>query len=228
MVIQNWTDVIVGSFQNLWYQLVSFLPALIASLIVLVVGLIVAAGLGALVEKIFDLVKLDSFLVKIGLEPYFERAGLKLKGARFLGRLVYWFVVIASVLAISDILGFYALSSFIESVLLYIPNVIVAALIMLAALVAGNFTRHVVKASIMSAKLGGAHFISTVPWYAFIIFGLVAALNQLEVATVVVNTILTAFLAMLAIAGGLAFGLGGKEYASHLISKFEEHVEGRK
>ncbi|MCL5733784.1 MAG: hypothetical protein M1334_04000 [Patescibacteria group bacterium] len=226
MVIQSWTDVVVSSLQGLWITLVGFLPALIGALIVLIIGLIVAAGLGALVEKVFDVIKLDSFLAKIGLEPYFQRAGLKLRGSRFLGRLVYWFIVIAFLLAASDILGFYSLSAFIRDVLMYIPNVIMAVLIMLAALVAGNFTRKAVKASVMSSKLHGANFLATVTWYAFIVFGFFAALTQLDVATSIVNAVVTAFVAMIALAGGLAFGLGGREYAAHLISKFKEHIEG--
>ncbi len=228
MIIQSWTDVVVSSLQSLWITLIGFLPALLGALIVLIIGLIVAAGLGALIEKLFDLIKLDAFLAKIGLEPYFQRAGLKLRGARFLGRLVYWFIVIAFLLAASDILGFYSLSAFIRDVLMYIPNVIMAVLIILAALVAGNFTRKAVKASVMSSKLHGADFLSTVTWYAFIVFGLVAALNQLEVATSLINAVVTAFVAMIALAGGLAFGLGGRDYASHLISRFKEHVEGQR
>src|SRR5258706_452483 len=126
MIVQSWTDVIVASLQNLWIGFAHFVPNLIGAIVVLIVGLIVAAGLGALVEKIFDAIRLDAFLAKIGLKPYFERAGMKLRGAYFLGRLVYWFIVIAFLLAASDSVGLYALSGFLSSVLNYLPNVIAA------------------------------------------------------------------------------------------------------
>ncbi len=225
MIAQTWTDVIAGSLQNLWLGFASFVPNLVAALVVLFVGLIVAAGLAALVEKIFDAVRLDKFLEKIGLKPYFERAGLKLRGAYFLGRLVYWFIAIAFLLAVSDALGLYALSGFLASVLAYLPNVIAAVLIMLAAVVLASFLRKVVVASVMGAKLRAARFLGSLTWWVVIVFGLLAALTQLNVATEIIQSLVTGFIAMLALAGGLAFGLGGKDYASYLVGKLRDHHE---
>ncbi len=227
MIVQSWTDVVTQSLQSVWMQFASFMPNLIGAIIVLIIGLVVAAGLGALVEKIFEALRLDTFLEKLGLRPYFERAGLRIRGAYFLGRLVYWFIVIAFLLAASDSLGLYALSSFLDSVLAYLPNVIAAVLIMLAALVLGNFVRRVVTASVLSAKLHAAHFLGTASWWVIAIFGFFAALTQLNIATAIIQSIVTGFIAMLALAGGLAFGLGGREYASHLVSRLRERTESK-
>lgn len=164
MIVQSWTDVVVASLQNVWLQFVNYVPSLIGAILVLIIGLIVAAGLGLLVEKVFDALRLDSFLEKIGLKPYFERAGLRLRGSFFLGRLVYWFIAIAFLLAACSSLGLYALSNFLNQILVYLPNVIAAVLIMLAAVVVGNFVRRIVTASVLSAKLHAAHFLGTLTW----------------------------------------------------------------
>lgn len=227
MYVQSWTDVVVGSLQNLWMGFANFIPNLIGALVVLVVGLIVAAGLGTLVEKIFDAIKLDVFLARLGLAPHFERAGLRLRGARFLGQLVNWFIVIAFLLAASDSLGLYALSDFLKSVLAYLPNVIASVLIMLAAVVLGNFLKRIVIASVMSARLHAANFLGTLTWWAVVVFGFLTALVQLNIAASVINTLITGFIAMLALAGGLAFGLGGREYASYLLGKLKNQTETR-
>lgn len=227
MVVQNWTDVVSNSFLNLWVGFVNFIPVLIGALVVLIVGLIVAAGLGAVVEKIFDAVRLDSFLMKLGLGPYFDRAGMKLRAAKFLGRLVYWFVVVAFLLAASDILGLFALSGFLKDLLAYIPNIIAAVLIMLAAVVLGGFLKKVVTASVLSARLHAAHFLGSLAWWSVVVSGLLAALVQLNIAASIINSIITGFIAMLALAGGLAFGLGGRDYASYLIGKLRDHTEPR-
>jgi hypothetical protein len=225
MIVQSWTDVIVGSLQNLWLGFANFVPNLIGAIVVLIVGLIVAAGLGALVEKVFEGIRLDSFLGKLGVQPYFERAGLKLRASYFLGRLVYWFVVVAFLLAVSDSLGLYALSSFLTSVLAYLPNVIAAVLIMLAALVLATFLRKVVTASVMSAKLHSARFLGSLTWWAVTVFGLLTAMTQLNIGAAIIQSIVTGFIAMLALAGGLAFGLGGRDYAGHLINRLRDHTE---
>lgn len=227
MVVQNWTDVVAGSLQNLWFGVASFIPNLLGALIVFVIGLVVASGLGALVEKIFDAVKLDSFLTKLGLTPYFERAGLRLHGSRFMGQLVNWFLIIVFLLAATDILGLSAFSSFLGEVLAYIPNIVVAVLIMLAAIVIGNFLKRTVTASVMGSKLDGATFLGSLALWVTTVFGFLAALVQLNIAPSIINTLVIGFIAMLALAGGLAFGLGGKEYASHLLNKLREHTEGR-
>ncbi|MBI4160462.1 MAG: hypothetical protein HY506_00970 [Candidatus Yanofskybacteria bacterium] len=223
MVAQNWTEVVVASLQRLWDGVFSVLPSLIGALVIIIVGLVVAYVLGTLVvEKILEALKLDSLLAKLGLAPYFERGGLRLRGARFVGQLVYWFVTVAFLLAASDILGLFAFSSFLMQVLLYIPNVVMAVLIMLSAVVAANFVRKLASASVMSAKLHAANFLGSMAWWAIVVFGFLTALVELNVATSIINTVITGFVAMLALAGGLAFGLGGKDYASALINRLRE------
>jgi hypothetical protein len=224
-MVQNWADVLTGSFQTLWIDFLNYVPQIVVALIVLIVGLIVAAGLAALVEKIFEALRLDGFLAKVGLRPIFERAGIRLRASYFLGRLVYWFVILAFLLAVSDALGLYALSTFLNSVVNYLPNVIAAVLILLAALVVGHFLRRVVTASVLSAKLHAAHFLGTLVWWVVVVFGFLTALSQLNVASEIIQTLITGFIAMLALAGGLAFGLGGKDYASHLLRKLQDRTE---
>jgi len=226
MVIQDWVSVIVGSLQDLWIASVGVLGDIIGALIVLIIGLIVASGLGALVERIIAAVKLDKLLTSLGVDEYFERAGLSVNSGKFLGKLVYWFLVVVFLLAATDILGLFTLSAFLRDVAAFIGrNVIGAVLIMLAAVVVGNFLRNLVKASVKSAKLHAASFLSSLTWWAIVIFGFFAALSQLGIAVAILNSIVTGFVAMLALAGGIAFGLGGKEYAMHLVAKLREHTE---
>ncbi len=227
-MIESWSVVITQSLQGLWMGFTDFLPSLIGALIIIIVGLIIAAAFATLVEKIFEGIKLNKFLHTIGLTPYFDRAGLKLNGSVFLGRLTYWFLLIAFLLAASDALGLYAFSGFLSSVLAYVPNVIIAVLVMLAAVVVANFLRNLIKMSVRGAGLHSANFLGTLTWWALVIFGFFAALSQLNIAREIVNTLVTGFIAMLAIAGGLAFGLGGKEYAGYLIGKLRDNTETRK
>ena len=227
MIIQDWLSVIVGSLQNLWVGAIGVLGNIVGALLALIVGLIVASGLGALVERVVSLLKVDKLLSNLGVQEYFERAGLNMNSGRFVGRLVYWFLVVVFLLAATDILGFYTLSNFLREVLLYIPNVIVAVLIMLAAVVVANFMRNLVRASVKSAKLHAAPFLATLTWWAVVVFGFFAALTQLGIAVSIINSLVTGFVAMLALAGGIAFGLGGKDYAEGLVNRLREHTEGR-
>jgi hypothetical protein len=228
MVLQSWGDLIVSSLQTVWVQVASFIPNLVVALIFLVIGLIIAAGLGALVEKIIDAIKLDTLLRRAGVEQYVERAGMRMSSGRFLGQTVYWFFVLVTLLAVAGSLGLTAFASYLESVVGYIPHIVAAVLIVLAAAVIANFLRKLVRGSILSARLHAANFLGGLTWWAVFLVGLAAGLRELGVGQVFsdyLGAVLQGVVLMVALAFGLAFGLGGKEYAAHLIERFRSHYE---
>ncbi len=225
MYIQDWTALVVNSLQGLWAGAIGVIANILGALIVLLIGLIVAGGLGALVERVIGVIKLDKALVGLGLQEYFERAGLSINSGKFFGKIVYWFFVVVFLLAATDILGFYSLSNFLRDALLYIPNVIVAVLIVLAAVIMANFLRKLVRVSVRGARLHASNFLGSLTWWSIVVFGFLTALSQLGIAVAIIQALVTGFVAMLAIAGGIAFGLGGKDQAASLISKLKEHVE---
>lgn len=227
MIIQKWTDVLVLSLQDLYRQVLNFLPSLIGAIIVFVVGLIIAAGLGAIVERVIGALKIDSLLKRVGLEEYTKRANIELNFGHFLGQVVYWFIVLAFLLASAEILNFYNLSGFIQDFLFYVPNIIIAVLIMMASFVIANILKHIVRASVMSARLHSAKFLGAAVWWIVVVFGILAALVQLKIAVSIIETVITGLIAMLALAGGLSFGLGGKDYASEVIGRVKNELEGR-
>ncbi len=225
MVVQDWVGVLVASLQNLWQLAVGLIPSLVGAFVVLIVGLIVAAGLERLVERLVYYVKVDSVLRKLSVESYLQRANMELNAGHFLGRIVYWFILVAFFLAASDILGFAALSGFLSDVLLYIPNVLIASLIMLAGVIVANFVKGVVAASVLSARLHAAKFLGAIAWWVVMIFGFLTAAVQLNIAVSIINTVITGVIAMFALAGGLAFGLGGRDAAARWVSKLENEIE---
>ena len=227
MFVQTWVDVISFSLQNLWQGFIVFLPSFLGALIIFFVGLIIATGLGKIVEKIIDALKLDRLLEQLGLNRFLERADVRLHSGRFVGVLVQWFFIIVTLLAVSDILNLLAFSDFLTQVLFYVPNIVVAVLIMLAGVVLATFLAKLVRASVLAAKLHAAHFLGALTRWSILIFAFFAALSQLGIATALVNTLIMGFVAMLAIAGGLAFGLGGRDVAAAWLEKLKSEVSNR-
>ena len=228
-LIQGWSNITLGALDNLWIQVLGVIPLILGALIVFVLGLIIASVLELVVVKIVRLIKLDSLLMRSGVEEYLKRGGLRLDTGKFFGKIVYWFVVVAFVLAASDILKFYAFSNFLNSTILtYIPNLIVAVLILLSALIIAGFLKTIIKTSVSGARLEGANFLGSLAWWTIVVFGLLAALVQLGIASSLFNIIISGLVAMVALAGGIAFGLGGKEHASHFISKMRDQLENKR
>jgi len=224
-----WTDAIVTSLTDVWQQFMSFVPNLIAAMIVFGVFWLVAVGVGRLIEKALVVLRINTAFENIqGLKKAVQQAGLKLNIARLVGEVFKWVILIAGLLAATDILGLRDVSAFLMSVLLYVPNVVVAALILIIAAVLANFVYRTVQASVDAAGFTSGGAIAAISKWAIIVFAVFAALLQLNVATQLIQTFLWALFAMLAIAGGLAFGLGGKDLAAKWLKKVDADLSGKK
>jgi hypothetical protein len=162
-----------------------------------------------------------------GLRDAAQRANVAINIPRLLGEIVKWFFILVTLLAATNILGLSEVSQFLRQVLEYVPNVVVAALILVIAVVLANFVYRTVSASVTAAGFGSASAIAAVSKWSILVFALLAALVQLNVAVSLIQTILTAFFAMVALAGGLAFGLGGRDLATKWLKKVETDLQGR-
>lgn len=224
--LPSWSRVVVESLQNSWSAVAAYLPLFITAVIVFVFGWLVASALGTIIAQAMRALKVDSLLQKLEIERALERGGLKLNAGAFIGGLVKWFVIIVALLATTNILGLDEVGAFLGDVLRYIPNVAVAALILLIALKVAEVVERVTRSSAEAAGLSGS-LAGVMARWAIWIFAVLAALLQLGVATILIQTLVTGLVAMLAIAFGLAFGLGGKEAAANFIERLRRDVTAR-
>ncbi len=224
-MVQTWSQVLIASFQQLWEGVIGFLPQLIIALVIFIVGWVIAVALGRVVAQIVRAFKVDRALQALGAEETLSKAGFRLDAGAFIGGLVRWFFIIVFLVASIDVLGLTQVNSFLRDVvLLYLPNVIVAALILVVAAFIADTTKRVVVGSARAADVPSAAFLGGVTKWSIWIFAILAALYQLGVAGVFAQTLFTGFVAMLSIGGGLAFGLGGKEAAARYLEKLRKDI----
>lgn len=225
MIIQTWGEFLVASFQTLSLQVLSVVPNLLISLIIFVVGWVVAMVVGQWVAQILKVARLDTALSSVGIGELVNKAGYRLNSGAFIGRIVQAFIVIIFLITALDVLHLTQINLFLyEVVLNYIPNVIVAILMLLLAAVIADFLQKLVVASAKAADVVYAELLGGLTRWAVWIFAILAALNQLNIAAVFAQTLFTGLVAMLAIAGGLAFGLGGQQAAARYIEKLREDI----
>lgn len=212
-------EILLDSLNTIWQSFIGFLPTLLAALIVFIVGWIVSIFLGKVANRIIRTIKLDVLLAKLGFKKAFAKAKLRLDSGKFFEELVKWFFILVFLMTAADILGLGEVTLFLRSILLYLPNVVVAAIVLLAAVIVASFMQKLVKASADAAGLVSSGAVAAIVKWAILIFGLVIALSQLGIATTLIQTIVIGLIAMFALAGGLAFGLGGKEQAARFLEK---------
>ena len=224
MVLQTWGDVVVASLQEVWTGVANFLPLLVGALIVFVVGWVVAVAIGKLVEQIVDSLRVDKLLIKLSVHKVWERAGWKTDSGAFVGALVRWFLIVVFLLAAVNVLGLTQVSDFLRAVVLYLPNVVVASLILVIAAVIADAVEKLVRGSVSAMGYKGSLAGVVVRWAVWV-FAAVAALLQLGIATALVQTLVTGIVAVLVLAFGLAFGLGGKEATADAIYKLRNELK---
>lgn len=192
----------------------------------MVIGIIVSNLLGKLARKIVSFLRIDRITRRKELKDEFQDWGIDWDFPAWAEWLVKWFFYIVTFVTVVDILNIEQLTSFLERFVLYLPQVFVAIIIMAVGLVVGTM----LKSIIQKASKGffpterPARFLGSLAKWSLFIFALMAALVQLGVAGELVQILFTGFVVMLAIAGGLAFGLGGREHASRILDRAEEEL----
>ncbi len=220
MILKTWSEVLTQSFQDLWMGVANFVPNLVVAIIIFIAGWVVGSLLGRVVSQIIKSLKVDNALRSAGSEALLNRAGFRLNAGRFVGGLVKWFVIVVFLVASFDVLGLSQVNDFLQQVvLLYLPQVIVAVLILLVAALIADAMQSVVVGSAKAAELKSAQFLGNVTKWAIWVFAVLMALYQLGVAAAFVQTLFTGFVVALALATGLSFGLGGKEAASRILDR---------
>lgn len=227
-VIQNWGTQLGGAFQGIGTAGVQFLLNLVLAIIIFIAGWVVGSVLCEVVSKIVKAVKIDAILESAGARGLLNKAGFSLNTGAFLGGLVKWFVIVIFLVAALDILKLEAVTQFLTSVVLgYIPQVIVATLILVVAAYLADLAQKVLTGGARALESKSAGFVGGVARWAIWIVAILAALNQLGIAGGMMQTLFTGLVAMLAIAGGLAFGLGGKDAAARYIEKLREDISNK-
>jgi len=217
MIVQSWAETTTIALQNLWQGFLSFIPTLVGALVVFIIGWFISVGIGKLISEILTKIKFNQLFERAGWKQALEKAELKVNAAEFVGAIVKWVLVIVFLLAAVEILGFIQFAVFLKSVLAYLPNVIVAALIFVVTVILVDILEKIVRAGVEGVKVGYGQLVSVIVKWSIWIFAILVILHQLGIAKSFMETLFTGFVAMLVIALGIAFGLGGKEVAAEML-----------
>ena len=216
----SWADVLSASLKSIWLGFAGFVPTLVAALVIVLIGFVVASMLCKLVENVVKFAKVDAALQAAGFDKVVEKAGFKLDSGHFLGKLVEWFLDVVFLVAALDVLGLKQVTAFLSDVVLgYLPQVIGAVFIILAAALVAEAMQKVVVGAAKATGMKSVNFAGNVTKWAIWIFALLAAVMQLGIAVAFINTLFTGIVIAVSLALGLAFGLGGQDAAAKYIEK---------
>lgn len=218
--MQQELDIFLASFHAVIRQVADFLPKLLVALVLLFLGWMLAKLTRAAVRRLLALAHFDRLAEKTGIEEFLRHGDMQITFSGVISEVTYWLVLLVVLVTVSSSLGLTAVAELFNRVALYLPNVIVAVLIVIFGTLLARFINRLVFAWLRNLGVDGALTISTVSEYAVQIFAVFVALEQLAIATHLLTTAFAILFGAVCLALALAFGLGGREWAAEVIRKW--------
>ncbi len=232
MNTENLTLRISESLVDIWPGLINgiinAIVILVFALIVLFIGWLVALGIGQLVTRILVAIRFNQYIEKAGIKKALDKAELKVDAAAFLGAIFKWIVFVMVLSVVAEILGLFQFAGLLQDILAYLPNVIVAVLILVVAVIVSEILEKVVRAAVEGVKVGYGALAGVIVKWSIWVFAIFAMLRQLIIVPTLVDALFNAIVfgavAFLVISLGLAFGLGGKDVAAEILRDLKKKI----
>lgn len=219
----NPVDILGQALVDTGMTLIAFLPNVIIAVVIFALGWAFGSILGRAIAHLISVIRIDNALHKAGFDKLSERAGIRISMAAFLGGIVKWLVVVAFTIASAEILGLTQVTQLLRDILVYIPQVIVAAVVLVIAMLIGDFVARLVDHSTRGIGMRGHFAAQVAKWSIIIVGGIFPALTQLRIAQGLVEVLFTGVVFAMSLALGLAFGLGGRDAAAKAIEKMKQN-----
>jgi len=216
------TTVVTGAWNAFATKITAFLPELIGAIIIFVVGWIIARLVKLAVEKLLKLVRFDTATEKTGVRGFLKKGEIVKAPSEIVGSLVYWFIMILVIIASFDALGLPIVSDLLNSIFLYIPNVVAAIIVLVLGFLLGNLLAAVVRTAASNAGLKNAEGLGKLSLYAIVFFSAAIALIQLGIGEEIVVSAFGIGFGAAALAMAIAFGLGGRDVAAEYLKQWLE------
>lgn len=222
MAVTDWSTTTTVALQDGWLRIVNALPNLLGALVIIIIGILVANLLKWVVARVIEVSGLQRWFDDLHFAQTLRQANMNTNLAAMISEFVKWVVIVLFLIPSASILGLPQVSSLLNDIIRYLPNVGSAVIIVFLGALFAEFFGNIVRATAASIGATASVTLSVLSRYIIYIFAGLAAIAQLGIAEGVINILLTGLVAAAAIASGLAFGLGGKDAASDLIAKVRQ------
>lgn len=211
----------INAFGNALSGVFSFIPRLVGFLVILLIGWLVGIAVAKVLTAVLRKVGFERLSRRIGMTNLEQRMGMRMDSAQILGKVAFWFIFLIFLVPATDALGLPTVSSTLTVLVNYIPNIFVAILVLFLGTLLGVLAGDIVRGTATASRAGNPEVFGKIVCWAIIGFACLIALQQLQIAPVLITVLFTSIVGGLALAFGLAFGLGGRDPAQRLLSRGE-------
>ncbi|HEX3264328.1 MAG TPA: mechanosensitive ion channel [Candidatus Limnocylindrales bacterium] len=217
--IQNWGDAIFVSLSNALNGFLSAIPLIVGAIVILIIGWVISSLVARLVREVLARAGADRLFAEHGGEVYGSQSR-KIKPSVVASEIVKWIIRFVFLVAASNVLGMPQVSTLLNQVLLWIPNLLVAAVILLVAPLIGRFLRGLIEVGAGNMGFSNAPLLGRIAEMAVIAFAVLIAIDQLGIAADLLTILFMGVVGAVSLAFGLAFGLGGRDVAGRITERW--------
>jgi hypothetical protein len=223
--ITEWSAALMTSLAAAMAMFFSAIPKILGFLVIVIVGWLLASLVEKGVAAILRAIRFNELATRSGLADFVSKMGTGTDAAGMIGVVVKWFIRLIALVVAFDALGLPAVSDVLRQLLLWLPNVIVALVVLVIGGLAARAVSNLVRGAAAEGGLGNPEFLAKLASAMIWAFAVVVAVNQIGIATTLVNTLFMAFVGALALGVGLSFGLGGKDTAAEIVRNWYSRAQ---
>lgn len=220
--ISDWGEAIRTALAGALALLLTGIPRIIGFLLILLIGWFISGLLGRAVAGLLRVIRFNDLANRAGISGFVQQMGVRRDASGVLADIVMWFVRLITLVVAFDALGLPAVSQVLQQLLLWIPNLVVGLVILVIAGLAANAVARLVRGATVEAGFSNPDMLSSIARIAVWSFGIIVAVNQIGIAQTLINTLFIGLIGALALALGLAFGLGGRDTAGQIVHTWYE------
>lgn len=215
-------QIVQDSLSNFFTTTAEFLPSLFGALIILIIGWIIAKMIKWAVLRVLKAIKFNNLTGKLGINDYLSKGGINTTGAGLIASLVYWIIMLSVLNTFFNSLGLEVVSTLLNSVILYIPNIIVGCILLVVGMYLAEFVSGFVVATLKAGSFdnSNAETLGKVAHTVVMFFVAAMVLSQLGIGKEIVQSVVQIVLGGLGLAVAIAFGFGGRDWAGHIVNKY--------
>lgn len=213
----DWRAIIVEPAQMIIDKAIIYAYKGLGILVILIVGWFLAKAVENLVARFLKIAQLDTAADKAGITKILVKGEIKRTLSELIGALAYWIVMLIAIVAAVNALNLTVAAALLHSIIAYIPNVIAAIFVLAAGMFLANMAAAGINAVAINSGISSGQLLSKIAQTVIIVLAIIMALEQLKIATTIINLIIPIVLGSFGLALGLAFGLGGKDAAAKIV-----------
>lgn len=218
MDLKIWQNSLEQSMLSLWEKVTTYFPNIAGALLIVAIGYFISKVLRKTSEKILTKSKLDNVCDKVGVHEAFAKVGIKNKFSSIVGFLIFWMFMLTFLISAAESLNLAKVTETIDALVMYLPNVLGAALVFVLGLMLAQFVANALEGLSKQIGLEYSKILANLTRGILVVFVTVLAISQLQIETVLLDNVLQILLLSAGAVVALSFGLGTRGLSRNLVS----------